>query len=70
MSNVSEGQDLPQFFVFDNCREFIRTIPILQRSETNLDDVDTDMEDHIADECRYMINTTMDRNIFLTIKKY
>lgn len=70
MSNANEGEDLHQLFVFDTCREFIRTIPILQRSEINLDDVDTDMEDHIADECRYIINTIMDRNIFMTVKKY
>lgn len=40
-------------FVFDTCRQFIRTIPTLPRDEKKTDDVDTDAEDHIADETRY-----------------
>lgn len=42
-------------FVFDNCRHFTRTVPVLPRSDGNPDDVDTDAEDHIADEMRYRI---------------
>jgi hypothetical protein len=34
---------------------FIRTFPTLPRDEKTLDDVDTDAEDHIADELRYLI---------------
>ena len=41
-------------FVFDSCHQFIRTVPVLHRSESNLDDIDTDLEDHIADETGYM----------------
>lgn len=40
-------------YVFRNCREFIRTIPLLQFSKTLPEDLDTDGEDHIADEWRY-----------------
>jgi len=42
-------------WVFESCRQFIRTIPTLPRSERDPDDVDTDAEDHIGDETRYAI---------------
>lgn len=45
----------PGMFIFDTCRDFIRTIPPLPRDEKNMDDVDTTAEDHIADETRYQI---------------
>lgn len=41
------------FYVFKNCKEFIRTIPALQYDETKVEDIDTDSEDHIYDEFRY-----------------
>ena len=41
-------------YVFSSCREFIRTMPTLQYSRTYPEDVDSDMEDHIADETRYL----------------
>ncbi len=44
----------PAFYCFDSCRHFIRTIPSLVYSQTNVEDVDTTMEDHIYDECRYV----------------
>ncbi len=43
----------PGLFVFSHCRQFIRTVPLLPRDPINLDDVDTDSEDHIGDETRY-----------------
>ena len=45
----------PGLFVFKGCRQFIRTIPTLPRDEKKQDDVDTDAEDHIADETRYRV---------------
>ena len=45
----------PGLFVFDTCRNFIRTVPVLPRSERNPDDIDTDAEDHIYDETRYRV---------------
>lgn len=45
----------PGLLVFDNCVDFIRTVPILPRDKTKTDDVDTDAEDHIADEVRYRL---------------
>ena len=45
---------IPMFYVFNTCKHFIRTIPALIYSETNLEDVDTKMEDHCYDEWRYV----------------
>lgn len=44
---------IPQFYVFDTCRDFIRTIPTLMYSENHPEDLDSDGEDHAADEWRY-----------------
>lgn len=50
------GDDgLPTFYVTSNCEHFLRTIPTLSRDENDWDDVDSDMEDHIADETRYVL---------------
>ena len=43
----------PMMYIFKNCKGFIRTIPALEYSETNPEDVNSDQEDHIADETRY-----------------
>jgi Terminase large subunit, T4likevirus-type, N-terminal len=43
----------PMIFFMDCCTEIIRTLPILQHHELNLEDVDTDSEDHAPDETRY-----------------
>jgi hypothetical protein len=39
--------------VFSNCKAFIRTLPLLQYDEHKSEDLDTDGEDHAADEARY-----------------
>ena len=44
----------PMFYVFDTCKNFIRTIPSLVYSESDVEDVDTKQEDHIYDEWRYV----------------
>ena len=44
----------PRMYVFSNCTEFIRTIPLMMYDEHRVEDLDTDLEDHIADEWRYM----------------
>lgn len=44
----------PMMYVFNTCRHFIRTIPSLVYSNINVEDIDTDMEDHDYDAMRYM----------------
>jgi len=52
----------PGLFVFDTCRNFIRTVPSLPRDDKDIEDVDTDAEDHIYDEVRYRIRQ-IDRSL-------
>lgn len=47
----AEGQ--PMLFVFNTCRAFLRTVPVLQHDPLHPEDLDTNAEDHIADETRY-----------------
>jgi len=48
------GRDgAPLLYVFETCRDFIRTVPVLQHDPARPEDVDTAAEDHIADETRY-----------------
>ena len=49
-----DGQGIPLLYVFSTNKHFIRTVPNLVYSETDVEDVDTDGEDHVYDECRYM----------------
>lgn len=43
----------PMLYVFDTCRDFIRTVPVLQHDSGRPEDLDTGAEDHVADEARY-----------------
>lgn len=43
----------PMMYIFSNCKAFIRTIPMLLYDEHKVEDLDTDGEDHVADEVRY-----------------
>ena len=49
-----DEEGYPRMYIFSNCKGFIRTIPGLMYSETKPEDLDTDGEDHIADEVRYL----------------
>lgn len=40
----------PMMLIYDTCEQFIRTIPLLQADVNNIEDVNTDSEDHIYDE--------------------
>ena len=46
----------PRMYIFTNCKDTIRTIPMLQHDEHIVEDLDSDGEDHIADEIRYAAN--------------
>ena len=45
----------PGLFVLDRCQQFIETVPSLPRDDKDPDDVNTNAEDHIADEVRYRV---------------
>ena len=46
---------VPMLYVFSTCKHFIRTVPNLVYDQTDVEDIDTDGEDHIYDECRYVL---------------
>ena len=48
-------REKPGFFVFNTCQQFFRTVPSLTSDPKKLDDVDTSLEDHIYDTCRYAL---------------
>lgn len=48
-------REQPGLFVFEECLSFIDTVPVLPRDEKDQDDVNTEAEDHIADETRYFV---------------
>ena len=43
----------PRMYVLDTCKDFIRTLPLLQYDEHKVEDVSTELEDHCYDEFRY-----------------
>ena len=43
----------PMIVCFSTCRDSIRTIPVLQHDQGRPEDLDTEGEDHAADEWRY-----------------
>ncbi len=45
----------PGLYVFDCCRQFLRTVPALPYDAARVEDVDTAAEDHVYDETRYFL---------------
>ena len=56
--DITLPREKPGLFVFNTCVMFIELFPIAPRDEVKPDDVDTDSEDHIADEARYKALST------------
>ena len=57
-SVVIVPRESPGMFIFNTCTMFIDLFPIAPRDETDPDDIDTNSEDHIADEVRYKALST------------
>lgn len=49
-----DDNGVPMLYVFNTCKNFIRTVPALVYDETDVEDVDTQGEDHIYDMLRYI----------------
>jgi hypothetical protein len=49
-----DDEGIPMLYIFNTCKHFIRTFPELIYDDTDVEDIDTDGEDHIYDECRYV----------------
>jgi len=48
-------REKPGIFIFNICKQFMDLVPTLPRDEVKPDDLDTESEDHIADETRYKL---------------
>ncbi len=49
-----DGKGYSRMYVFDNCQAFIRTVPLMMYHRHRPEDLDTELEDHAADEWRYL----------------
>ena len=52
-TNPRDPDKRPGLIFFDTCVNAIRTIPALPRDPNNIEDVDTDAEDHAYDAVTY-----------------
>lgn len=50
-----DEEGVPMLYIFNTCKNFIRTVPSLCYDTLNVEDIDTSAEDHIYDECRYVL---------------
>lgn len=64
--NSTNKKDIerPHIYFMNNCVASISTLPILPRDDKNIDDVDTNAEDHVYDMVRYrVLNKNLDNNL-------
>ena len=52
-----DKENPPKLRFFKNCHNAIRTIPSLIHDAHRVEDLDTSMEDHVGDLCRYFLQT-------------
>ncbi len=66
-----DAQGRPMIYFMANCADAIRTLPMLQHDEINVEDVDTEGEDHAPDEIRYacMSRPYAPKNLDLPVRK-
>lgn len=50
---LSGVDGVPMIYFLDCCEDTVRTIPVLQHDDRDMEDVDTESEDHAYDETRY-----------------
>lgn len=50
---IGDPDGRPMLYAFSTCRDFVRTVPALQHDSAKPEDLDTDAEDHAADDGRY-----------------
>ncbi len=48
-----DDNGIPMMYVFNTCKSFIRTLPNLVYDERNVEDINTELEDHDYDAMRY-----------------
>ena len=48
--------EAPGIFIFNHCMEWLRTVPSLDRDPRNLEDANSEGEDHAYDATRYRLS--------------
>jgi len=52
-----DKESIPRFYIIKGtCPNLIRTLPDMIRDEKNPEDIDTTLEDHVMDACRYSLS--------------
>ncbi len=51
-----QDPDKPHLYFWNKAENHIRTLPIMQRDKRKPEDIDTDLEDHLMDSLRYLLN--------------
>ena len=49
-----DREGIPMMYVFDTCKAFLRTVPLMVYDANRPEDLDTSLEDHVCDEWRYL----------------
>ena len=49
-----DSTGVPMMYVFNTCRAFLRTVPLMRHDPNRPEDLDTALEDHVCDEWRYL----------------
>jgi hypothetical protein len=60
LSDLPDGQ--PGLLIFETCFNLARTLPALVYDKVQIEDVDTDGEDHAYDALRYLTTGTSDHH--------
>jgi hypothetical protein len=65
-ARFSGQDDKPLLYFFNNCKNLIRTLPIMQYDNTKPEDLNSDLEDHAVDTLRYLC---MSRPVVVEVPK-
>lgn len=52
---LDKPMERPGLFIFNVCNDLIRTLPTAPRDDKNMEDIDTDSEDHLLDALGYRV---------------
>ena len=52
---LGEQSGEPKLKIFSNCEHLLRTLPAMRHDRTQVEDIDTDDEDHAVDALRYLL---------------
>lgn len=61
LQDGARTREAPGLFISERCDQWLRTVPSLPRDDRDLDDIDTESEDHIGDETRYRVYKSISR---------